>query len=181
MNLIRLVLIILFTSTISVFSKEKDSLNYVNYKNGIKQTYRSGKLYTEEKIVSIEHDSYVYYSASYNKNGVKTIDIDAPVFGFVMKHVWAIFIILVVLFWSRVLVSSYFINCEEETDNSPIFIKPSADKKSNYYHSLRATYSFWLSKSKPENEFTRKLNNRLTIIFVIFFLAYLIIATLQSF
>jgi len=181
MNLIRLLLIILFTSTISVFSKEKDSLNYVNFQNGIKQTFRSGKLYTEEKIVFVEHDSYVYYSASFDKNGIKTINIDAPIFGFAMKHVWIIFIILMVLFWGRVLVSSYFINCEEDTDNSPIFIKPSTDKKNNSYHSLRATYSFWFSKSKPENEFTRKLNNRLTIIFVILFLTYLIIATLQSF
>jgi len=164
-----------------VFSKEKDSLNYVNFQNGIKQIFRSGKLYTEEKIVSVEHESYVYYSASFDKNGVKTIKIDAPIFGFVMKHVWAIFAILMILFWSRVLVSSYFINCEEVTDNSPIFIKSSTDKKSNSYHSLRATYSFWFSKSKPKNISTKRLNNTLTIIFVIFFFGYLTIVTLQSF
>ena len=152
-----------------------------NKRTGIWKIFINDKLTSEEETVSVQGDTYLIYQAEYDEMGVKTVTLNIQVFGFAMKHVWTIFIILMVLFFGRVLVSSYFINCEEDTDNSPIFIKPSTDKKSNSYHSLRATYSLWISKSKPANEFTRKLNNNLSTIFTILFLAFLIIAMSQSF
>lgn len=141
---------------------EDSSISKGNYitggkKDGVWKTYdKHGELIKEIEYGSVAYDTHIFKEIHY-KNGQATIISQKTWFAvFYLKNLLLIALVLVVAFFTRVMLNSELHNQKNGTNYSPIYVYFGTFKSENFQHSLASTFTFWWNVNQFDSRNKRR-------------------------